>query len=136
MPFDGTLQFDDFRIVSEMEALLAISYKWCKGCYARTAYGDKARVSDPSAVSFCLEGALCRVSRHRHPYDIARAAESSVCEVMEIEATARGFPNHIAGFNDSETTTHADILDFLHHVRRRLQNQLADKKAVALEKVS
>jgi hypothetical protein len=50
--------------IKQARELLAQPGKWTQGRNARDADGDAARVNDPEAVCFCLQGALikCNVS--------------------------------------------------------------------------
>lgn len=112
MPFDGTTQqSDDLRIISAMEVLLATPDKWCQKLY------------DSHHGSFCLYGAFYLA--HDRLMPCHQQPQQAVGQAMNDEANARGFSsikfNAVVAFNDAQLTTHADILDFLRAVRRRLE---------------
>ena len=80
--------------------LLAKPEHWTKGSYARDANGLPTEIFGPSAVSFCLIGALKK------------------CCVLDGETIldslikARGFRS-VADFNDRPNTTHDHVLSIL-----------------------
>lgn len=114
MPFDGT-NSKALDAVRKMKVRLAKPGQWCK----RTAW---------SGTAACLRGALMDavyaqggefwIGSYENPL------VNSLDAVMNDEARARGYTdngnyNHVK-FNNADRTTHADILDFLDAVERRL----------------
>lgn len=109
MPFDGTNN-EMLDAVRKMKERLATPDKWCQH-----------QLTDGHGA-FCLRGALHHTTN--------RALISTLDEAMHDEAMTRGWQPRYAllgmnddahvAFNNDPKTTHADILDFLDAVERRL----------------
>ena len=80
--------------------LLADPKNWTQFAFARDANGDVVHTRMPSAVSFCLSGALkkCCVPNRE--------------TVLDRIIKARGFWS-VSDFNDDPSTKHADVLSVL-----------------------
>lgn len=95
-------EISNLEVLKDALELLSDPEKWSQGSYGTTAAGTACFGMDPRAVSFCLFGAMQRVSG----------------EDMQYSELARDLDNRIGvggvvGFNDSSTTTHEDIILFL-----------------------
>lgn len=78
--------------------LLATPERWTQGKYMNIATG-----------AYCLEGARVDCANR----------DMEVDEAMMAEAKTRGYQNHLY-FNDDPNRTHAEILEFLEAVAKRL----------------
>lgn len=77
-------------------ALVEEPENWCQGTYARNDKGHPVLEDFPDSVCFCMAGA-CR---------LACANASLLHCALPYEQCHTSIPN----FNDSPTTTHADVL--------------------------
>ncbi len=107
-----TTEVTAVQIVDRMAELLATPEKWTQGVYACNPDGDEVAVQSKSACQFCLAGAL-----EKSRLDLL--ADQTVtyfvqATIFDLIATS------MAQFNDASTTTHADILGLVAHVRVRL----------------
>lgn len=110
MPFDGNPQADpDIAIVDNMMTQLATADRWCKF------------LQQDDLGRRCLLGALS-VAMVGRPFQIEAYVGGGVHHRMVDEAVQRGF-QYVTHFNNDAATTHADILDFLGCVRRRLERE-------------
>lgn len=88
--------------------LLSDPKKWIKGAYARSAANHVIRPTSKKAVCFCLSGAILRYTKDDDlAYDHAERAVKHV--LTRTFASTRS----LAGFNDADSTQHADVLRVL-----------------------
>lgn len=114
-------------IVDQMVALFPTPDTFVKVVSAKDRDGRTVDASDPAACRFCLFGAKYNVGvRLREAVGLfsariaIRDAMAAVESALRDEAVARGFKHYVI-FSEDESTTHADILDFLRCVRARLE---------------
>lgn len=69
-------------VVQILEAVLDLldsPEKWAKGDAAQDVYGDSIELESPEAVSWCLAGAMCKVSEYdnlrQHPTWVGAAMD-------------------------------------------------------------
>lgn len=112
MPFDNQNHpnLDAIQTVERMEEILATPDKWCK----HTLHSGEAS---------CLYGSLerARTGARYSPNFFLVASSDPVHSAMVAELAARLVPGaSVCVFNNDPETKHADILDFLASVKRRV----------------
>lgn len=91
-----------------VRGMLSDPKRWTKGASARNKYRHRVSPTSPSAVKWCLEGAVNRSSAGAP--SVASRRAFWVRRYL-IEATpVRPWLCGIAWFNDDPETTHADVL--------------------------
>lgn len=90
------------EILEDVLDLLSDPGKWTQGSYGKTSKGTDTWGNDPNAVSFCLLGAIQRVTNDRLT---SALFISQLTNKIERE--------NIVKFNDDPQTTHEDIILFL-----------------------
>ncbi len=90
----------------ESQELLSDPNKWTKKCYARNERGESVVSDDESATCWCLYGALnkCYVRGEQWV-----EAHKRIENALRIETGSE----RIVAFNDSEATTHEDLMRVL-----------------------
>ncbi len=89
-----------FKTVAE---LLEDPKRWTKGAFARDAKGDEVKdPGDPSAVCWCLVGAMSVVYREGSRFVSAYERLKDII----LEQTGQ----HMSSFNDAPETTHEDLM--------------------------
>lgn len=101
-----------------MRRLLADSSSWTKRASARDSRGREVQPSDPSAVKFCLFGAIAKVTSD----NCTSVTLVALDKELDKTAVQRGKDNDVT-FNDAESTTHKDVLDLIESTRSRLRRQ-------------
>lgn len=96
--------------------LLADEDRWCQGSVAKNKWGVSVDVNAPNACRWCLAGAIAK--------QLPKATYS--WEDLEPYALLLGFQSAwlLTGFNDSELTSHADVLA---RIDRKI-NELSSKE--------
>lgn len=79
------------------KALIDTPEKWTRGEYARDMFGSGVDCLSGEAVCFCTLGALGAVG-------------AANCDPIIRKALEPVFAGSVSMFNDSRTTTHADIM--------------------------
>lgn len=92
-----------FAILKNMRMLLNDPMQWTQGAYARDAAGITQWPLHPSAVCWCLNGALVKIAE----FNIETL---KVRDYLHSQATNSGYTCYIE-LNDS--STHSEILSFL-----------------------
>lgn len=92
------------EILRGARELLSVRKRWTKGVYARDAFCVRVNSGNPSAVSWCLRGAINKVSG-KHDRD--QTAASSLLEGLLPDGLS------IADWQDRPERTHAEVLDVL-----------------------
>lgn len=104
-------------VVIQMDNLLATEDHWCKRTYAKDHSHRAVRPEDPTAVCWCLMGALCNVRK-----DTNKLADPMVEFLDEALAKSKlkvggdysvTAYKSIPGFNDGCFTTFEDVKAFL-----------------------
>lgn len=95
------------EVLRAVRELLSVPERWTQGAFARQEDKTQVNAEDPEAVCFCIRGAIHRVAVNH--YEEARAA----CKLLE-----EGVPEYskawgLSGYNDSRSTTHADMLELI-----------------------
>jgi hypothetical protein len=85
-------------LLQPIRELLSGPEKWCKGAFARTAWGNTIDSADPGAISFCLIGAV------NHCYPWPSPQNQKVKTALRQRLT-----KELMNFNDIPETTFADI---------------------------
>ena len=91
-------------VLRHMRARLSEPGKWTKGGYARDKQGRLTRSNSKDAVCFCMLGAM-RTARDA-------GNQQNAANVLLSVLAPLGYGS-IPSFNDSPTTTHADVLSVL-----------------------
>jgi hypothetical protein len=91
------------------KALLHSPAQWTQEAFARNKNGEVISANSPDATCWCLLGAMDKVLRDNNARPAVAEAERIVRNVIR-ERTGNYW---IDGFNDSEFTTHADVLALL-----------------------
>ena len=93
--------------------LLSKPTSWTKNAYARDQHGKPVRPNDPSATSWCLEGAISRV--YGKDFTARKYASESV--ILYYTETETWNPwvkaDVIATWNDSPKRSYKDIVELL-----------------------
>ena len=90
--------------------------RWTKGCSARDDTGTALDASwDPSAVSWCLTGAIWSHSHALYPEDSHLARVTAHDAMHAIRAVTPMEEDRLSEFNDHPNTTHRHILQILDH---------------------
>jgi hypothetical protein len=76
---------------------------WCKNKFAKNAEGSEVLPTDSSACCWCLLGAIHKVYSPTN-----RISFKELCEKLKLPP-----PSTVSSFNDSPTTTFADVKEFL-----------------------
>lgn len=92
------------EILEDVLDLLSDPGKWTQGSYGKTSKGTDTWGNDPNAVSFCLLGAIQRVTNDR-------SASSLFMFISQL--TSKIERENIVKFNDDPNTTHEDVVLFL-----------------------
>lgn len=79
---------------------------WTKGHHARDRFGTGVDSTSSRAVCWCALGACERAD----PRNNGSAAKRALVLALEVVEPRDRVPASVAEFNDSETTTHADVL--------------------------
>jgi len=96
----------------KISELLTDESKWCKGSFAKTAYGFETTCNNPDACQWCLLGA-------RYTANLTRGENDAL-----IDAVLALYPNRcgiyrdtdsLVRFNDHPNTTFDDIKRVLEH---------------------
>ena len=94
-----------------VETLIAARAKlatgWVKGAYALNAKGIDVAPESPDACRWCISGAVLAVMP-RDIGDTPMLLRHAIGKGLPYPFAANG--GNIAGFNDAEETTHADVL--------------------------
>ncbi len=56
--------------LNKLKALFLTEGVWIRGVLAEDVYGEKVPISSESAVKFCFNGGLCKVSSGKMYYDL------------------------------------------------------------------
>lgn len=88
-------------ILREVRAKISKPERWTTGAVARNADGERTGATNKTATRWCLNGALCAVSKDE---DEDRKAYNTLMLVI-------GGANSMGLFNDMHT--HAQVLDVL-----------------------
>lgn len=88
--------------------LLENSESWCQRAYAMNKDGWGVPYNDPSAVSWCLRGAIAKCYPDLQSYVISLNA---VAEAIDPKDFWSG--HKIAEWNDNINRTHQEVLDVL-----------------------
>lgn len=91
------------EILRKAKALIDAPEKWTKGAFARDRSGGSVPIAGDEACAFCAAGAIYSV------IDKFNAAEFDL-EDRAASAIGQAVGGSIAGFNDDEDTTHADVM--------------------------
>lgn len=89
-----------------------VEANWCKGASAKDKSGRPVIASNPAAASFCLIGAIEKVTS---PYEVdgTRDVSHVVEEVLRDRLRTEIGTGLIAPFNDHPKTTKDDVLALL-----------------------
>lgn len=91
----------------KLHELLSDPSRWTKGATARNSIGNIVSSYDPTAVCFCLIGAIFRI----YPDDYPNAFNERVAIHKQLEGR---LSNHdIVGWNDAPERTHEEVLALL-----------------------
>lgn len=90
-----------------VRAVLTLESAWTKGVAAINECGEPVPTHSDEAVCFCLYGAARRIVINH-----ARDPNSEVISFIMEHLKVAGYGN-FAEYNDAETTTHQDVLDFI-----------------------
>lgn len=104
------------EILVAARALLADPARWTKGESARDLRGKEVPPNYPSAVCWCMTGALNKVVRSPCMWFKSEAVLSAA-ELLETTVASE-----ITSFNDNPATTHADVLRALDAAIERAQS--------------
>ena len=85
------------EILRRAKARIALPSQWVQGCLAVDAAGEPIQPGDPSACAWCALGSIVADG-----FDESLGARKAFGDAVGQRYFSR--------FNDSETTTHADIL--------------------------
>lgn len=99
------------QLVTLGRAIALIEKGWTKGAYARDAENVNVDENDPSACSWCIQGALYRAGAGT---EMQEAVESAVETLTGAE--------YIHVFNDAPERTKEEVLELLRGVRERVAN--------------
>lgn len=97
-----------------------ITAGWCQGAAARDQNGNYVNVNDPSAVCYCIAGAM-----HRARFDGRTSASAQAAWLVE-GTIARccndktGFVSYVS-FNDAKDTTKEMVLDVLQCAKEKIE---------------
>ena len=108
----STLRPEMLGILREMRALLADERAWIKEHYAMTADGDITFGADPAACKWCLTGAFDR-AKERRPDALVSLRDLGWALAEYREKHDIPYTCGPMDFNDSNDTTHQDVLAFL-----------------------
>lgn len=121
------------KIVTGMLELFSEPEAWTKGEYARDANGGAVMITSENAVCWCLVGGMSLVEfdlissddgRLRFTDDelteLGRLIEA-LTDVVDDHVEPDPLNNSLSVFNDSDNTTHDDILAVLREVDERLK---------------
>lgn len=89
----------------KMHELLAKPESWTKGNFARDRFGHGVKPSDATAVCWCLAGAAMRCYND--------GLREGVVNQLFNRVWQRHKELSLSGWNDRDTTTHADVLALL-----------------------
>ena len=120
--------------LKQVKALIEKPENWAKDNFARKSNGNATQINSPEACSWCLTGALMKVSDMNNgkimfnerlhdivqtDYEFIKAVETLFFEVSP--SSCKGYTHdmkiaHLANFNDGEVGgagQHDDVLDLL-----------------------
>lgn len=117
---------EDLKAVRE---LLTSSEKWCRKAYAKDAQGHCLFPWDEAAVSYCLTGAVSKVTFSQNQTTIFSLLASSFDELTTTsKLDADDCRERLVTFNDRPETKHEHILICLDKVIKYVQEHTALEK--------
>lgn len=87
---------------------------WCQGSYAKDKNGERCHFTDRRAKSFCLSGAINKITNElvgNDDYKLAYRVTLTLGENLSAEAEAP------SSWNDSPDRTQQEVVDMLLHTR-------------------
>ena len=105
----------DQRSIRERAAEILEGGGWTRGTWAKNRDGCPVRALDPSAVKWCVLGALDRAA-----YELGSGVEHARHWTREIDVVIRAEAGIAAlgAFNDLRSTTDADVIALLRGERQ------------------
>lgn len=100
-------------LLTGVRELLTDPTHWTKDTEARFMNGGRALAEDKEAVCFCLQGAAIHVANPSGEYDAVVRDKALHCLLTELQLYKPEFKGPVWEFNDSDWTTHKDVLKFL-----------------------
>lgn len=92
------------ELLTNARAIIATPDKWHKGSYACNSDGEARLSSEDDAVRFCVLGAMDKAAGIDDNEDSMPRSKAVNLLIDYIG------DNHVASFNDSPSTTHADVM--------------------------
>ena len=97
---------------------------WCQLKIAKNSVGIEVSVDDPSAVKWCIEGAIARACFERFPgqFGPRQLLLCSTYNYLGRQLLNTGVTRGLAKWNDANGRTKQQVLEFLDNAINRLTN--------------
>ena len=100
------------EVLEGMRSLLTYPANWTQCVEATDCNGNSVRAADRNARNWCLIGACMKVERSLNTRALTTIKATSAYEYWKA-VVYTGYEPSLVDFNDSPTTTHADIMAIL-----------------------